>query len=76
MAEGGGPTHGLIIGKGRIFIFDCLDSNGNLQSPQSILQILQIIRGAIDSDKLGDCVPVLTCDDRTSWAKVNCNYFI
>ncbi|XP_037910249.1 peroxisomal carnitine O-octanoyltransferase [Hermetia illucens] len=69
LAEGGGPTHGLIIGKGRIFIFDCLDSNGNLQSPQSILQILQIIRGAIDSDKLGDCVPVLTCDDRTSWAK-------
>lgn len=62
----------MVSGKGRMFMFDCLHANdGSIITPQEILVILQRIRSIIDYEPLGDCVPVLTHDDRTSWAEVN-----
>lgn len=53
-------------------MFDCLNENdGSLITPQEILTVLQRIRSIIDYEPLGDCVPVLTHDDRTNWAEVN-----
>ncbi|XP_055851398.1 peroxisomal carnitine O-octanoyltransferase isoform X2 [Episyrphus balteatus] len=63
------PTHGLIFGKGRIFLFDCLNEDGSILSPQQILVILNQVTGTLEFEGKGDCVPVLTNDDRTFWAK-------
>lgn len=72
MKDGKTPSHGMVSGKGRIFIFDCLNvSDGSLLTPQEILIVLQRIRSIIDYEPLGDCVPVLTHDDRTCWALVS-----
>ncbi|KAM7363901.1 carnitine O-octanoyltransferase isoform 1-T3 [Cochliomyia hominivorax] len=67
--DGKTPSHGLISGKGRLFLFDCLHTDGSLITPQEILVILQRIRSILDYEPMGDCVPVLTHDDRTSWAE-------
>lgn len=52
-------------------MFDCLHKDGTLITPQEILVLLQRVRSIIDYEPMGDCVPVLTHDDRTSWAKVS-----
>lgn len=62
-------THGLVFGKGRIFMFDCLNEDGSYLTPQQILVVLNQIRGTLDIEGKGDCVPVLTNDYRTTWAK-------
>uniref|UniRef100_T1PAT8 Choline/Carnitine o-acyltransferase n=1 Tax=Musca domestica TaxID=7370 RepID=T1PAT8_MUSDO len=69
VTEGKTPSHALISGKGRLFMFDCLHKDGTLITPQEILVLLQRVRSIIDYEPMGDCVPVLTHDDRTSWAK-------
>ncbi|XP_073814974.1 carnitine O-octanoyltransferase [Musca autumnalis] len=69
VTEGKTPSHALISGKGRLFMFNCLHEDGTIITPQEILVILQRVRSIIDYEPLGDCVPVLTHDDRTSWAK-------
>ncbi|KAI8130847.1 hypothetical protein FF38_04977 [Lucilia cuprina] len=68
--DGKTPSHCLVSGKGRIFMFDCLHpSDGTLITPLEILVVLQRIRSILDYEPMGDCVPVLTHDDRTSWAE-------
>ncbi|XP_037910247.1 peroxisomal carnitine O-octanoyltransferase-like isoform X2 [Hermetia illucens] len=69
VSEGECPTHGIIIAKGRIFQFNCVRLDGNLITPQEILSILHYIRGVIDTSVSSDNIPILTCDDRSSWAK-------
>lgn len=69
--EGDTPTHFVVIGKGRIFQFDALNEcDGSILSPQQILIILQNIRATIDEADEKYPVPILTCDNRTNWAKV------
>ncbi|XP_055906500.1 peroxisomal carnitine O-octanoyltransferase [Eupeodes corollae] len=63
------PTHGLIMGKGRIFSFDCFNEDGSIVSPQELLVMLNQVSGILEFEGKGDCVPVLTNDERSSWAK-------
>ncbi|XP_055381142.1 peroxisomal carnitine O-octanoyltransferase [Condylostylus longicornis] len=69
VSEGEGPHNGIVLARGRIFKFDCLNEDKSLLTPQQLLNIFEIIRARVDSDDLGDCVPVLTADNRTNWAK-------
>ncbi|XP_075147930.1 carnitine O-octanoyltransferase isoform X2 [Haematobia irritans] len=69
VTEGQTPSHAILCGKGRVFMFNCLHKDGTMITPQEILIILQRVRSIIDNEPMGDCVPVLTHDDRTSWAK-------
>lgn len=66
--EGTTPSHVVVCGKGRMFAFDGLHTNGTIISPQEILIVLQRVRSILDYEPMGDCVPVLTHDDRTTWA--------
>ncbi|XP_036323504.1 peroxisomal carnitine O-octanoyltransferase [Rhagoletis pomonella] len=66
--DGATPSHAIISGKGRIFVFDCLHTDGTIITQQEILNVLQRIRCTLDYEPMGDCVPVLTHDDRTTWA--------
>uniref|UniRef100_W8BSZ7 Peroxisomal carnitine O-octanoyltransferase n=1 Tax=Ceratitis capitata TaxID=7213 RepID=W8BSZ7_CERCA len=66
--EGPTPSHAVISGKGRIFVFDCLHTDGTLITPQEILIVLQRVRTILDYEPIGDCVPILTHGDRTTWA--------
>lgn len=67
--EGYCPSHSIILGRGRIFVFDCLDEKGDILSPQEYLSVFENVRGALNRDrKVGDGIGVLTCDDRTNWA--------
>lgn len=75
VGEGGTtPSHCLISGRGRLFIFDCFScQNGignNILSPFEILTLLQRLRGILDYEPMGNRVPVLTHDERTTWALV------
>lgn len=58
------------MGKGRIFQGSVLNPDGSILNPQQIHIILQNIRSIIDQGSEGDCVPMLTCDDRAAWANV------
>lgn len=72
--EGKTPTHCLISGKGRLFIFDCLkgqNGDGCILNPFEILVLLQRLRAILDYEPMGSMVPILTHDERTAWAKVN-----
>ncbi|XP_014093225.2 peroxisomal carnitine O-octanoyltransferase [Bactrocera oleae] len=66
--EGTTPSHVVVSGKGRMFAFDGLHADGRIISPQEILILLQRVRGILEYEPMGDCVPVLTHDDRTTWA--------
>lgn len=61
------PSTVIILGNGKIFSFDIFNE-GKLLSPQEIFQTLSIIDRKIKESK-GNEIPVLTCDERTSWAK-------
>lgn len=67
--EGKTPTHTLVSGKGRLFMFDCIHADGSLITAPELLVLFQRIRSIIDYEPMGDCVPVLTHDDRTLWAE-------
>ncbi|KAL5285003.1 CROT family protein [Megaselia abdita] len=69
VSEGPTPTHTVVLGKGRIFTFECLNEDGSYLSPQQCLAVLQRIDSILNESGLGECVPVLTNDDRTNWAK-------
>lgn len=69
VSEGPTPTHTVVLGKGRAFMFECLNENGSYLSPQQCLAVFQRIDSILNESKLGDCVPVLSNDQRTSWAK-------
>ncbi|KAG5674265.1 hypothetical protein PVAND_004245 [Polypedilum vanderplanki] len=74
-SEGGDcPKTILIIGKGRVFYFDFMIDDKVL-SPQEFLYTFSIIRDKIENEEIESGIPVLTCDERTSWAK-NRKYLI
>ncbi|CAG4948902.1 unnamed protein product [Colias eurytheme] len=60
--------HVVIQRNGHFYIFDVLDSDGNLLSPQEILgNMSQIINDA--TAKADHPLGILTCQDRNEWAK-------
>jgi len=67
--EGKTPSHILVSGKGRQFIFDCVHEDDTILTAPEILVVLQRLRSILDLEPLGDCVPTLSHDDRTSWAR-------
>lgn len=68
--EGKTPCHGLISGKGRLFVFKTLRENGEMITPQELLVLLQRLRSILDYESLGDGIAILTHDDRSLWAEV------
>ncbi|XP_065094923.1 peroxisomal carnitine O-octanoyltransferase [Ochlerotatus camptorhynchus] len=68
--EGHCPSHILVIYKGRIFKIEGLHEDGEILTPQDFLLCLQQIKHKVDSEDVKDTdLPVLTNDDRTSWAR-------
>lgn len=68
--EGHCPSHILVIYKGRMFKIEGLFENGEILAPQDFLLCFQQIQYRVDSENVNDAdVPVLTNDDRTSWAR-------
>lgn len=67
--EGHTPTHVLISGKGRQFIFNGVHEDDTILRAPEILVILQRLRSILDYEPEGDGVSTLTHDDRTNWAK-------
>lgn len=67
--EGSCPSTIIIISRGRVFYFDFCDKNGNILSPQEILHAFTIIRDRIEYEDVEKGIPILTCDERTGWAK-------
>lgn len=71
-SEGKTPTHALVIGRGRMFRINCMHDDGEtIMSAQELLLVFQQILAQVDSAGVVEYpVPVLTCDNRSSWAKV------
>ncbi|XP_055588371.1 peroxisomal carnitine O-octanoyltransferase [Uranotaenia lowii] len=68
--EGECPSHLLVIYDGRIFKLNGLHENGEILSPQEFLLMLQQIQQKVDSERASHSgVPLLTNDDRTTWAR-------
>ncbi|XP_030369931.1 peroxisomal carnitine O-octanoyltransferase [Scaptodrosophila lebanonensis] len=67
-SEGRTPTHILVSAKGRQFVFNGVNDNDIILTAPELLVQLQRIRSIVDYEPEGDGVPVLTHDDRTSWA--------
>lgn len=68
--EGDAPKNVIVIGKGRIFSVNFYNTDGTIMSHSQILAILTELSDIIDRSDIDVPVPVLTCDDRTSWASV------
>ncbi|KAH8341993.1 peroxisomal carnitine O-octanoyltransferase [Drosophila kikkawai] len=66
--EGKTPSHILISGKGRQFILNCVHEDDTILTAPEILVALQRLRSILDYEPEGDCVPMLSHDDRTTWA--------
>lgn len=61
----------VFIGKGRMFAMDILNGNGDIKTVQEIVPIIEQIVGQVEREEAAvDPVPILTCDNRTSWAQV------
>ncbi|KAL7040782.1 hypothetical protein ACKWTF_000517 [Chironomus riparius] len=71
-SEGECPSIAIVVSKGRVFYFDFI-ANGTTISPQEFLYIFSMIRDRVDNEDLEKGIPILTGDERTSWAK-NRNY--
>uniref|UniRef100_A0AAG5CSL1 Choline/carnitine acyltransferase domain-containing protein n=1 Tax=Anopheles atroparvus TaxID=41427 RepID=A0AAG5CSL1_ANOAO len=68
--EGSCPSHLIVLYGGRIFKVPGLDSKGDPLSPQDFLFSLQQIQVKVEGERVQHAgVPVLTNDDRTTWAK-------
>lgn len=67
-AEGPCPATCVIIGRGRVFIFEFV-VDGRILTPQEFLYVLIIARDAIENETTERGIPILTSDERTSWAK-------
>ncbi|XP_049530267.1 peroxisomal carnitine O-octanoyltransferase [Anopheles darlingi] len=70
--EGPCPSHVIVLYDGRIFKIPGLDANGEPLSAQAFLFALQQVQNKVEGDggraeHAG--VPVLTNDDRTTWAR-------
>lgn len=68
--EGNAPRNVIIIGRGRIFSVNFYCNDGTIMTPRQILTILTEICSIIDQSVVDVPIPVLTCDDRSSWATV------
>lgn len=66
-AEGFCTPVSLIIGRGRIFYFE-FAVDGEIISPQEFLHIFTIARDIIENETAERGPPILTADERTSWA--------
>lgn len=69
-SEGNAPRNIVIIGRGRIFSVNFYCDDGTIMTPRQILAILTEISNIIDQSEIDVPIPVLTCDDRSSWAGV------
>lgn len=70
-SEGVAPKNIIILGRGRIFSVNFFRSDGTIMNHRQILDILTEISDIIDRSGADDVpIPVLTCDDRSSWAVV------
>uniref|UniRef100_A0A1A9WIF7 Choline/carnitine acyltransferase domain-containing protein n=1 Tax=Glossina brevipalpis TaxID=37001 RepID=A0A1A9WIF7_9MUSC len=67
--EGKTPSHGLISGKGRFFIFETLRENDALITPQELLILVQRLRSILDYEPSGDAIAILSHDNRNDWAQ-------
>ncbi|XP_055618066.1 peroxisomal carnitine O-octanoyltransferase [Toxorhynchites rutilus septentrionalis] len=66
----------IVIYQGRIFKMDGLDDRGDVLEPQEFLLCLQQIQHKVESEAASHSgVPLLTNDDRTTWAR-NRNHLI
>ncbi len=70
VSEGVAPKNFLIIGRGRIFSVNFYCNDGTIMRPRQILAILTEISDIIERSDVNVPIPVLTCDDRSSWANV------
>lgn len=71
-SEGKTPTHAMVIGKGRLFQINMVYEDGEtIMSAQDLMAVYQQILAQVDSADVAEYpVPVLTCDNRSSWAQV------
>ncbi|XP_035777858.1 peroxisomal carnitine O-octanoyltransferase-like [Anopheles albimanus] len=69
--EGPCPSHVIVLYDGRIFKVPGLDVKGEPLSPQAFLFALQQVQAKVEGEGRVDHagVPVLTNDDRTTWAR-------
>ncbi|XP_001846771.2 peroxisomal carnitine O-octanoyltransferase [Culex quinquefasciatus] len=68
--EGPCPSHLLVIYKGRMFKIEGLHEDGEILSPQDFLLYFQQIQHKVDSEDTSiSGVPLLSNDDRTTWAR-------
>lgn len=70
-SEGIASRNIVIIGRGRIFSVNFYCNDGSIMTPRQILTILTEIANIIDQSEIDVPIPVLTCDDRSSWAIVS-----
>ncbi|PSN42557.1 Peroxisomal carnitine O-octanoyltransferase [Blattella germanica] len=67
-SEGNCPSHVIVLCGGRIFCLNALDAKGGLLSPPEWECQLTFIKEECRRRK-GPGLPLLTCTDRTTWAK-------
>lgn len=68
--EGNAPRNIVIIGRGRIFSVNFYCNDGTIMTPAQIFSILTEISNIIEQHEVDVPIPVLTCDNRSSWAIV------
>uniref|UniRef100_A0A2M4AS50 Putative carnitine o-acyltransferase cpti n=1 Tax=Anopheles triannulatus TaxID=58253 RepID=A0A2M4AS50_9DIPT len=75
--EGPCPSHVIVLYDGRIFKVPGLDARGEPLSPQAFLFTLQQVQAKVEGEGRAEHagVPVLTNDDRTTWAR-NRNHLV
>ncbi|XP_055676749.1 peroxisomal carnitine O-octanoyltransferase [Lutzomyia longipalpis] len=68
--EGSCPSHSIVLCRGRIFMFDCVDEEGEILTPLEFFALFTAIREEVarDGGEPGAGVAVLTSDNRTNWA--------
>lgn len=66
--EGQCPSTSLIVGKGRVFQYDAAP-DGRLLTQQEHLHLFRLVDAMLENDNVERGVPILTADDRTSWAQ-------
>lgn len=76
VAEGALPERAgtpviVFIGKGRLFAVEILNERGELRTVQEMVPMIEQIVAKVELEEgATHPVPVLTCDNRTSWAQV------
>ncbi|XP_041367134.1 peroxisomal carnitine O-octanoyltransferase-like [Gigantopelta aegis] len=69
-SQGDTPSNVIVTYKGRLFSVESLDDKGELLTAPEFQQILQTIHDRCNSEPHGQCVSVLTADNRTRWAQM------